>query len=463
MVCHYKKSCIFAFSFRYTKPMLLIHVPRLTNRLGYTLNVLFRYILRKDFEITTDISIFKRHEGAKLCYGPNEIGEGVFLRSCDLLFQTTIEEQNPRPFMHEGTAAIFPVYNRSSALPFDPFAATFYCVSRYEEYLPFVSDMHGRFPAKESLAYKNHFLTVAVVDRWALMVASVIKEAYPNESFPLRNFDYEDTFDIDAAYCYKHKGLIRTFSGLGRDLFARRPDEVRKRFRVLLHKEKDPFDVFDYILDVHKKHHGISLKFFPLMADYNVYDKPISYQNKEFQQLLQHLGDYAKMGLHGSYDSFHDENKMSIELERLESVIHRKTVRNRFHFLRMTLPKAYETLLANGITHDYSMGFADEPGYRAGTGNPYHFFDLESDYETQLTIHPFVIMDSTLYYYKKTSVEVAERIYYQLINEAKSVGGRFCALWHNQSICEDFGWQGWRDLYERVIDYVDESIKIRNQ
>jgi hypothetical protein len=43
-------------------------------------------------------------------------------------------------------------------LPFDPLAATFYLVSRYEEYLPFIPDEHGRFPAKQSFAFSNGFL-----------------------------------------------------------------------------------------------------------------------------------------------------------------------------------------------------------------------------------------------------------------------------------------------------------------
>ena len=45
----------------------------------------------------------------------------------------------------------------------------------------------------------------------------------------------------------------------------------------------------------------------------------------------------------------------------------------------------------------------------------------------------------------------------QLIDEVKSVGGTLSLLWHNQSLCEDFGWKGWRNVYENVLDYADKA------
>ena len=44
--------------------MLLIYVPKLTNRAGYTINVVMRDILRTDFAITTDPEVFNQHQEA---------------------------------------------------------------------------------------------------------------------------------------------------------------------------------------------------------------------------------------------------------------------------------------------------------------------------------------------------------------------------------------------------------------
>ena len=402
-----------------------------------------------------------RHDGPKICYGPQRLADGVFLRSTDLLFRTTIEEQEPHCFLLNGIPALFPVHNQSSALPFDPFAAAFYCLSRYEEYLPFFSDAHGRFPASASIAFREHFLDKAVVDRWALMLADIVGKHYPSMRFPARQFDVENTVDIDAAYCYKHKGLFRTSVGAVRDLLSNsQPGKVRQRLRVILGKATDPFDTFDYIIETVQHHSGHKLTFFPLMADYNVFDKPIDYQNVEFRELLQHLGDNAQMGLHSSYASFDKPHLVAMESERLATLLHRPTARNRNHFLRLSLPKSYNVLIENGITHDYTMGFADEPGFRSGTATPYPFFDLESDCETSLTIHPFTVMDSTLHYYKKMSLESSMTTYEHFIDEVRDVGGTLSLLWHNQSLCEDFGWQGWRGVFEHTLEYADRTCPL---
>lgn len=437
--------------------MLLIHVPRLTNRVGYTLNVVFHHILKMDFEITTDVEFFKQHDGARLCYGSQKVGDSLFVRSVQLLFQTNIEEQSPRCFSYCDTAALFPVYSSDADFPFDLFAASFFCLSRYEEYLPHITDKHGRFQASQSLAFKNGFHLSAVVDRWAIMVADKLRELFPDEQIPQRNFDCENTFDIDAAYCYKHKGIMRSLAGIGRDAID--PNDfirIRQRLSVLFRRSKDPFDTFDFVLELHQQHPSLRLKFFPLLADYNVLDKPISYQITEYRQLLQHLCDYAKVGIHTSYASHDNPSLVTLECQRLSSILHRPITRNRFHFLRLNLPQSYNVLLNNDIFHDYTMGFADEPGFRAGTCTPFPFFDIVSDCETALIVHPFVVMDSTLRYYKNMTLDEVRTLYFSLVDECRSVGGRFCCLWHNESLCDDFGWEGWRDIFQEVIEYEDK-------
>lgn len=219
--------------------MLLIYVPKLTNRVGYTINVVMRDILKTDFAITTDAGVFGSHEGARLCYAPQPVAgteggtEGLpypFLKSVGLLFETSIEEQAPHCFEYEGVAALFPVFGRYASLPFDPFAAIFFMLSRYEEYLPHHRDEHGRFMMTDSIAYREGFLQTAVVDRWALMVKELVLRHYPDAAFGTRTYTFVQTVDIDAAYCYLHKGVFRTTLGILRDgLHRHDPQEVKRR------------------------------------------------------------------------------------------------------------------------------------------------------------------------------------------------------------------------------------------
>ena len=438
--------------------MLLIYVPKLTNRAGYTINVVMRNILQTDFAITTDVHAFKSHGGPRLCYAlrPVEGCDAPFQKAARILFETSIEEQECHCFDFEGMKVLFPVYGYDTVLPFDPFAASFFMLSRYEEYLPHRKDEHGRFLASESIAYREGFLQSAVVDRWAFMLRDVLIARYPELQFRARTFMFEQTVDIDAAYCYLHKGAFRTVTGLMRDGIHRHDmDEIWHRLRVLRGKEEDPYDTFDYILDMSRKYVPHSnLIFFALMGDYGIYDKPASPYCNEFRQLLQHLGDYAKMGVHGSYYSSEEPARLEREIQRLSDILHRPIVRNRFHFLRFNLPYAYRNLVQRSVLHDYSMGYAEHPGFRCGTCTTVPFFDLNSDQESQLSMHPFVVMDATFNRYMRVSPDEAIKLTRALMDEVREVQGTFSCVFHNQNLSDDFEWKGWRVLYEDVLEYA---------
>lgn len=445
--------------------MLLIYVPKLTNRLGYTINVIMRDIFRTDFAITTETEVFERHQGFRLCYAfqpivkPEKESEKLpypFLKSSKLLFETSIEEQNCHFFTHQGLPALFPVFSRHTALPFDPLASIFFMLSRYEEYLPHHRDEHGRFSVTESIAYKNDFLQTAVVERWAFLIRDILLQYYPDITFDTNSYNFVQTVDIDAAYCYLHKGFFRTFMGICRDGIHRQDlQEVKRRVDVLRGRVQDPFNTFDYIIQQNvasgARH---PLLFFALMGDYGIYDKPASYLNNEFRELLQHLGDYAKIGIHGSYYSSEESEQLEKEIQRLSDIIHRPIVRNRFHFLRFELPSAYRTLINNNITHDYSMGFAERPGFRCGSCSIVPFFDLSRNQECDLKIHPFMTMDTTFQKHMGLTPEEAIEQYHKLIDEVRSLGGTFSCIFHNQNLCDEFEWAGWRKVYEEVLNYA---------
>jgi hypothetical protein len=435
--------------------MLLIHVPKLTNRLGYTLKVVFNYLLHAEYSITTDAQYYLQYGDAKLSYGRERLDDGLFIKSHPLLFETTIEEQDPKAECREGQWFLFPAYGRNTDFPFDPLAAIFYMVSRYEEYLPHHEDAHGRFMACDSLAFQKGFLDQPVGDQWARMIKMKILERYPDYEMPRQNYLFEQTIDVDAAWCYLHKGIYRTTVGLFRDFFARRDyEESARRLRVLTHKEADPFDTFDYLLDMSQRAPGSHLFFFTLLSDYGPYDKPASYLNRHMRELVQHLDDYAKMGIHPSYNTLEHPELVDKEIKRLEDIIHRPIIRSRFHFLRFRLPMSYRVIKRAGISDDFSMGYADAVGFRAGISVPYPFYDLERDHEIELIIHPFSIMDATLQNYLKLKPEEGLEQYKRLIDNVRAVDGTFCCVVHNQNLSEFYGWAGWRDVYEKMVDYA---------
>ena len=147
--------------------MLLIFVPKLTNRLGYTINVVMRNILQTEFAITVDPDTFRNHPEAKLCYDSHPLDncDAIFIKARNLLFETTIEEQECQCFEYNGIPVLFPCYGRNTELPFDPFAAIFYMISRYEEYLPHAMISTGVFSPPKASHIKTDFC------RWLLWTA----------------------------------------------------------------------------------------------------------------------------------------------------------------------------------------------------------------------------------------------------------------------------------------------------
>ena len=431
----------------------MVYVPRLTNRLGYTLNVLLHHVLGMEYDITTDEALFQHTDSPKLCYAERRVGEAVWIKSSSFMFETRIAEQQLTTVDYAGGRAPFAVYGRDIDFPFDMLSAAFYLLSRYEEYLPHRVDVHGRFRPEECWAMREGVLEVPVVNVWARTLAEVLQQRYDTLVVGKPEFSFECTIDIDAAYCYRNKGVLRGLIGFAKDIAEQHSvEDARRRWRTLRGKEPDPFDTFDYILSSCRSHGVDNLLFFPLMGNYGLYDKSISYLDEDFRQLLQHLSDYARLGIHSSYASADDGSLIPIEKERLSRTIHHTVRRNRCHFLRMRMPTTYRALLGYGIDNDYTMGYATAIGFRAGLATPYPFYDLGNDYETTLMIHPFAMMDTTLKKYMQLSPAEALEQVGTMMDRTAAVGGTFSAIFHNENLSEHFGWQGWRTFFEGVLD-----------
>ena len=90
-----------------------------------------------------------------------------FFYSSDILFEQGVLTQNLKFSIYNQIPIFFLCNN--GALPFDPFAASFYMVTRYEEYTNVQKDNLGRFLVDDSIAFKHKFIKTPVVDHWILL------------------------------------------------------------------------------------------------------------------------------------------------------------------------------------------------------------------------------------------------------------------------------------------------------
>jgi hypothetical protein len=430
--------------------MLLIYTPRITKRLSFILRLLFNDLLGLETAITSQVDEYLACTGPKLAYATCPTTGELYLASSGLLFETGISGKELRYFDYEGLRAFFPIYDDISLFPFDVLSASFFLVSRYEEYLPHMRDIHGRFQAHTSEAFKQGFLRRPLVNIWALSLKNKLLDKYPGLKFNHRTFRFIPTYDIDAAFAIRHKGVTRALGGFLKAVHQGNFSELKQRVRVLTGLERDPFDTFSQQFEWQKRY-NLNPVYFILFADYGLNDKNIPVNNRYFQALIKAIADYAEVGIHPSYGSNSQPEKLEEEIARLSKVLKREITSSRQHFLKLELPATYRNLINLDITKDYSMGYASEPGFRAGICDPFNFFDLDLDIETNLRVYPFAVMDGTLNDYMKLKPDKAFANIKPMLDEVKSLGGTFISLWHNESVSNDGRWKGWLPVYEELL------------
>lgn len=432
---------------------MLVLVPKIMGRMMYVFDLTLRQLLGLDFDLTADIDKFKAFDGPKLHYGMERIGDEPFIKAFDLLFERHVHEQSFGTVEFEGTIAPYAVLDNGNLLPFDVFAASFFLVSRYEEYLSQERDQYGRFRAESTWMFKNGMLQKPLVNIWVKSLGIKLKSIYPDLPVKQPKSTFIPTYDIDAAWAYKHKGIYRTVGGFLKDLAAGDMERIKERHQVLRGKRKDPFDSFDFQFELQKAF-KINPIYFILCGEYDTNDKNISIRKPSFQALIKRLGDYADVGIHPSFSSYLDIEKMQREIDNLSEVLHRPLTKSRQHFLRMNLPRSYQKLIELDISDDYTMGFASQVGFRAGIADTFRFYDLEYDMVTNLRVHPFAIMDGTMRDYLNLDVEASLRLAKKLVDEVKAVGGTFIYLTHNETLGGEQRWVGWPEMYRQLIEYI---------
>jgi hypothetical protein len=444
--------------------MILVFSPKITPRLEYTTGLIFRDILGTEVELTSDPELFILSGEPKINYSDAPIMErrvrrereekshtGLFLQADQLLYETGIKHIDPAPINFEGETGFFET-SSDSFLPFDPFASAFLLVSRMEEYLPGERDRFGRFPAKASLLYRCGLLEKPVVDRWALLIAREMEKCFGKTIFQERKFRFLPTLDIDNAWAYRHKGFFRTIGGMAKELLKGKFINFRERFAVLFNRKKDPYDSYDYLDNLFKSHETDIIVFY-LMGNYAKYDKQVSWQNRHFRNLIKVLGQKFESGIHPSMASSKPGNhsRIKMEKERLEHILGRTVFRSRQHYLQITLPGTYCHLIDAGITEDYSMGYPDLPGFRAGICTPFYFYDLSREMATTLKIFPFQVMEATFLQYLNIHPSGALEKILSIMEEVREAGGLFSVIWHNESLGNNGKMEEWKNVFEKMV------------
>jgi hypothetical protein len=422
--------------------MLLVYTQKITPRLRYTFKHVLTRILGIPIDFTTKIETFIAHNEVKMSYVKQPLGDEFSVRCQDLLFEQGIGEVDITMQQWDDVPCFFPAGEKST-IPYDIFAASFYMLSRYEEYLPYVKDEHGRYTAEESLAHKHDFLKIPVVDIWCQKFLEVFLEKFPDVAITSRTFSYHPIINVPSAYAFKKRGIIRTLGGFVTDLGRFKFSRFIERFAALLGMKDDPYDNFETFIALHKKYKTKAYYFFQI-GDYASYDHNISIYKNVFIRLIKNVSDYSKVGLLSSYASFTDVEKLKIEKKRLNATINKPVKRVRQHYNMLSIPKFYRSLIDLEFTEDYSMGYRDTLGFRAGTCTPFYFYDIGMEIQTPLKVHPFCMQ-----YTGELESEIFTDEIMKMAAEVQKVNGTFVTVFHNVALSERN--LAWKELYINLL------------
>ena len=426
--------------------MLLIHTQKLTPRISYVFKHICTRILGIEITFTSAIEEFIAHSGPKLSYGKQPMGNELFIQSDGLLTQQGFEAFDILVKEWEETKCFFSVSSKS-ALPFDIFSASFYLLTRYEEYLPHVKDAKGRFPASESLAFKEGFLIAPVIDIWAHKFRRILVTSFPNVLVAKKKMTVHTLIEARRPYEYKQKGFLRSSMGYALDIWRLKFRRITQRTQVIFGFRKDPYNTFNWIINS-SRNTSSRLSIFFLLGDSLEFMKGINTQRNRFKMLVKYVADYREVGLIFSFDALKDYELLKLEKKRIEEITNRSLLSSMNAQMMVSLPDIYRNLVELEVEKDFTMVYEDEVGFRAGTCTPFLFYDLDSEIKTPLIVSPLAITTKALE--NKYDSEI-NKTFNAVFNSVRSVNGTFSMLFSNTNFSASEKNKIWRTFFSEKL------------
>lgn len=311
---------------------------------------------------------------------------------------------------------------------------TFFFISRAEELIRFQRDEHDRFAAKYSILGFKSRTQIPRLDEYARLVLKQLNLPLPEPGFAHIYL----THDIDSIDQYRHlRGLA---GGIKRG-------EVKQVFSSLRNINKDPQYTFPWLIEQDAKVPNAETIYFVKHTKGRGFDYPqyclCGHDYKRVKKLLLESG--AKLGIHSSYYG----DLPPYTLHNTQSTLHRS------HYLRCSIDQM-QRLADAGYTDDFTMGFADQAGFRLQTTRAVRWINPKTMQLTNLTLHPLTVMDCTLSNdnYMNLTEDEAYFLCERLIEKVKLHHGDLCLLWHNGNLTPD---KYHRSLYQQLINYIADQ------
>lgn len=422
-------------------------------RIHYTMDLVFERILGVAYELILPADFQPDLHVYSINYSAEKLGTAVSIYCSGILAESHIREEWPEVSMAEN-AYLFPKPESakgSVTIDFDLFGAAFYLVSDYEKYSQRHLDRYDRYNPQAYPSANWDLENIPLVHLYCEELWKALIDAVGQDYLPIRvarKFDFELTFDIDLPWKYMHKPAWIAWGGGVKEILTGKWGKALARFSSLL-SGIDPNDTFSLIF----QECPVEKTTFFFLIDRNApEDSRFTYRNPHLRKLIQNINQKGySVGIHPSFSSFLDEDRLKLETSALTEIVEKPVVRSRQHFLRYRLPQTYRYLIELGIREEYSACLFQTAGFPNGMAIPFPWFDLKKNEATELMIHPTQVMDRTLQQYLQHSPEAAFAHTQSLIKTTQKYGGKFTLLIHNDALSETDEWTGWRSSLLEMI------------
>lgn len=341
----------------------------------------------------------------------------------------------------------------------DIIASTYFLISRYEECIKINDrDIHGRFLAKNSILYQTNNLNKCLVDEYGELLRCLLREKGVNIESCKKAFSHVYlTHDVDN---YRTWNSIYSATRSAIKMVMTKQKNFMLPYKAFINYEKnDPIYTFPWLAEIDndlKDKLSVECKviYFIMGAQERTkFDNGYAFNVRTTRKLIHSLKPISDIGYHVSYSAKDDLSRCGGEIKVVEELSGENIKLSRNHYLASKEPEDFEILIENGITDDFTMGFADNVGFRLGTCRPVKWINPITMKLTTLTLHPMTAMDATLdgtHYMNIKEEDEAFLIIRKLLEQVKRHNGEVVLLWHNPSVSLQAN-SYHRKLYSRVL------------
>jgi hypothetical protein len=325
-------------------------------------------------------------------------------------------------------------------------------------------DIHDRFPAVASHAYKHGYLERPIVDEWLHILGQVMERVWPRIVLKQHQFSMKVSHDVDnpSLYAFKPwKTIVRMMAGhllKRRDIgaFLTAP-YIKLASRAAL-CPGDPYNTFDWLMEQSERH-GLQSAFYFICGGNHPNDPNYRLDDPRIRQLMRHIhGRGHEIGLHPSYGTYKRPELIAGQAQRLWAVCAEENIRQnawggRMHYLRWCQPITLRAWSDAGMAYDSTLSYADHAGFRCGTCFEYPAFDPVAQEGLPLRIRPLIVMEGSVIGEQYMNLGVGESALTKILElkeACRSVAGCFTLLWHNSSLTTEAE----KNIYQSVLGHT---------